>query len=140
MGIVTDTLGTAVSGVGNYTDVEVGKGVKMAAASYVSVAAGDEIEGIVHSVEPGVRNTGFSWGGIQTKGRAMATVGANQTSTITVGGFVCADTPVAVGTAGYVTVLDTGTGYIAPSDFMWRVIRIVTGTGVAGDTVLIERV
>jgi hypothetical protein len=140
MGIVTDTLGTAVSGTGDYTDVEVGKGVKMGAAAYVPVVAGDELEGIVNSVEPGVRNTGYSWGGIQTKGRALAVVGAAQSAAMAVGDLVCCSTPLAKGTAGLVKVQSDGTGYAAPAFFVWRCIRIVSGTGAAGDTVLIERV
>jgi len=140
MGIVTDALGTAAAGVGTYTDVEIGKGVKMAADSYVAVAVGDEIEGIVTSVEPGVRNSGFSWGGVQTKGRAMATVAANQTPVMAVGALVCSGIPVAPATAGKVTVLSAGTGFAAPTEFKWRCIRIVTGTGTVGDTVLIERI
>ena len=136
MGIVTDKLGTSST---DYTDVEVGKGVKLAADAYVPVVKADEIEGIVSTVEHGTVNSGFSWGGVQTKGRAEAVVGASQTSNIAVGGFVCADTPIAPATEGLVRVFDAGTGYAAPSTFLWRVIRIVTGTGASGDTVLIER-
>ena len=137
MGIITDALGANTQ---DYSDTELGKGVKLGAAAYVPAALGDEIEGIVNTVESGTRNAGYSWGGIQTKGRAMATVGVAQTASIAVGGFVCNDTPIAPGTAGLIQVLDVGTGYVAPSDFMWRVIRLVTGTGVVGDTVLIERI
>jgi len=138
LGVITDALGTSSGDCSSATDI--GKGVKLGASAYIALAAGNEIEGIINSVEPGTRNGGYSWGGIQTTGRALATVGANQTSTITVGGYVCSDTPVAFGTAGRVTVLDTGTGYVAPTKFLWRVIAIVSGTGVAGDTVLIERI
>ena len=136
MGIVTDKLGT---NSGDYTDVEVGKGVVLGADAYVPAALGDEIEGIVNSVEPGTMNYGFNWGGVQTSGRAIVTVGVAQTGNISVGGFVCNDTPIAPATAGLIQVLDTGTGYSAPSTFLWRVIRILTGTGAAGDSVLIER-
>ena len=140
MGIVTDALGTAVAGVGNYTDVEIGKGVKMAAASYIAVAVGDEIEGIVTSVEPGVRNTGFSWGGVQTKGRAIATVGAAQAVAMAVGDLVCAAIPVAPATAGLVLVQSDGVGYSAPTDFKWRCISLLTGAGADGTNVIIERI
>lgn len=137
MGIITDALG---AGSGEYDDTELGKGVKLAAAAYVEVAKADEIEGILNTVESGLRNSGYNWGGIQTKGRAFATVGASQTSTIAVGGYVVNDTPIANGTAGLIQVFDTGTGYVAPTKFLWRVIRIVSGTGVVGDSVIIERV
>lgn len=139
-GIITDALGTAVANVGTYDDKEVGKGVILASASYIAAGLGDEIEGIVNSVEPGTVNTGFSWGGIQTKGRANAIVGAAQTANIAVGGLVCNDVAIADGTAGLIQVLDTGTGFVTPVLFLWRVIRIVSGTGAAGDSVIIERV
>jgi len=141
MGIKTDKFGTATgTTTGDFASAtDVGKGVKLAANSYVELTAGDEIEGIVTSVDPHVKSGGYSWGGVQTTGRAIAIVGANQTSTIAVGGYVCSDTPVAVGTAGALQVLDTGTGYDAPEKFLWRVIRILSGTGVVGDSVLIER-
>ena len=141
MGVVTDALGTATgTTVGTYTDAEIGKGVKMAAGSYLAVAVGNEIEGIVTSVEPGVRNGGMSYGGIQTKGRALATVALNQTPVMAVGNLVCSGIPFPPLTAGNVKVLSAGTGYVAPSDFKWRVIRIMTGTGATGDTVMIERI
>jgi hypothetical protein len=139
MGIVTDKLGTTA---GDYTDVEIGKGVKMAANAYVVVVAGDEIEGIVNTVEPGTKNSGYNWGGIQTKGRAEATVGANQVGTVTIGAghFLLNDTPIDAATAGLIQVYDEdGDGAAAPTKFLWRVIRILTGTGIAGDKVLIER-
>ena len=137
MGIVTDALGTAVAGTGTYDDTELGKGVKMAAASYVAVAVGDQIEGIVNSVEPGVRNSGYSWGGIQTTGRALAVVAdAQVTTAMAVGDLVCAAIPIASGLA----VQSNGTGYAAPTEFLWRCIRIVSGTGAAGDSVLLERI
>jgi len=120
MGIVTDALGTAVAGTGTYNDDELGKGVKMAAASYVAVAVGDQIEGIVNSVEAGVRNSGYSWGGIQTTGRALALVGAAQSSVMAVGDLVCASIPVANGTDGTLLVQSDGTGYSAPTEFLWR--------------------
>jgi hypothetical protein len=137
MGIVTDKLGTTA---GDYTDKELGKGVKMAANAYVPVVAGDEIEGIVNTVEPGTKNSGYNWGGVQTTGRAEATVGANQVTTINIGNFVLNDTPIDAGTAGLIQVYDEdGDGAAAPTKFLWRVIRILTGTGIAGDKVLIER-
>lgn len=136
MGIITDALGT---GAGEYDDAEKGKGVVLGAAAYVAAAKANEIEGIVNTIESGLRNGGYSWGGIQTKGRALATVGASQTANVAVGGLVVNDTPIANDTVGLIQVFDAGTGYVAPSTFFWRVIRIITGTGAAGDSVLIER-
>ena len=142
MGIVTDALGTQAAGVGSMTDVEIGKGVTLAAASYIAAVHDDEIEGIITSVESGVRNAGYSYGGVQTKGRAEAVLGVAQDVTAAVGDLVVNDAGIANGTAGKIRVYGAGsTGFPAgPFTINWRVIRIVTGTGVAGDTVLIERI
>jgi hypothetical protein len=64
-----------------------------------------------------------------------------------VGDYVVAFTQAAIGTAGLAQV-KKATATAAADDgalnqaglFAWRVIRIVTGTGVALDQVLIERV
>jgi len=136
-GVITDALGT---NSGDYTDVEVGKGVKLAASAYVPVVKADEIDGIVATVEPGLRNGGFNWGTIQTKGRALATVGASQTGNVAIGAYVTNDTPIAPLTAGLIQVFSVGTGFVAPTRFFWRVIKIISGTGAAGDSVMIERI
>ncbi len=138
MGVVTDLLGTNAT---DYDDSELGKGVVLGADAYVAAAKAGEIEGIVNSVESGTRNAGFSWGGIQTKGRAEAVVGASQTPAIAVGEIVINDTPIADGTEGKIQVFGTGTGFVAPSSFIWRVISLgAVGTGAVGTTVIIERV
>ena len=132
-GIVTDALGTSSEDFASATDI--GKGVKMGTAAYVVLTKDDEIEGIITSVEAGTRNSGFSWGGVQTKGRAEAILGVSEAGTALVGEYVVADRQVAPGTAGKVDVYPG-----SPSKFLWRIIRILTGTGVAGDSVLIEKV
>jgi hypothetical protein len=120
-----------------FADADVGKAVKLGTANnYVAVAANDEINGFVTSIEPFTVNNGFSFGGVVVSGRVLAEVGANQGATpMAVGDYVVADTPVALGTAGKAKV-KTG----SPTKFFWRCIRIVSGTGVAGDTVLLERI
>lgn len=141
--LVNDPLADVVSaalGVDadhKFAQNDVGKGVAMGAASnYVPLAEDDEIEGIVTSVEPFTVNDGFSFGAVQKNKRAMAVVGANQGATpMAPLDLVVGDAPVALGTAGRITV-KTG----APTVHIWRCIRLVSGTGVAGDTVLIERV
>jgi hypothetical protein len=140
MGIITDALGDNTDEYSS--DYDIGKGVVLAAGSYDAAAKDDEIEGIITSIEPGTRNSGYSWGGVQTKGRALAVLGASQDTTAAVGDLVVNDTPIAVGTAGIIRVYGEGsTGFPSgPFKFNWRIIRIVSGTGVAGDTVLIERV
>jgi hypothetical protein len=137
MGIITDALGDNSQ---EYSDTELGKGVVIGAAAYVAAGLGDQIEGIVNTVEPGTRNAGFSWGGIQTTGRALATVGSAQTGTVAVGEVVCNGAAIAPGTAGLIQVMSVGTGFVAPTEFFWRVIRILSGTGVIGDSIMIERV
>lgn len=115
---------------------DVGKAVKIAANNnYVLCVAGDEIEGFVNSVEPFTVNGGYGFGGVQTNARMEATVGASQLGSLSVGDLVVADNQAAVGTAGGAQV-QSGT----PANFKWRVIRIITGTGATGDTVLLERV
>jgi len=119
------------------TDLDIGKCVKVQASgcSYVLCATTNEIEGILVSTEAETYNSGYAFGTIQRRGRFEATVGTNQSSTLDVGELVVADTQAAINTAGGAKVI-TGT----PSTFKWRCIRVVSGTGVAGDTVLIERV
>ena len=137
MGIITDALG---DNTGEYSDTELGKGVVMGANAYVAAGLGDQVEGIVNTVEPGTRNAGFSWGGIQTTGRAMAVVGSAQTGNVAIGALVSCGAAIAPGTAGLIRVMTVGTGHVAPVSFFWRVIRIVSGTGAAGDSIMIERV
>jgi hypothetical protein len=120
-----------------FADADVGKAVKLGSANnYVLVEAGDEIEGFVTSIEPFTVNNGFSFGGVVVSGRVTAEVGANQGGTpMAVGDYVVADAPVALGTAGKAQV-KTGT----PTKFLWRCVRVVSGTGAAGSTVLLERI
>jgi hypothetical protein len=127
-------LGT---GPGNlFTDKDLLKPVKIAAANnMVLCAAGDEIDGFVRSIEPFTVNNGFTFGGVQREDRIEVQVGTDQAGALAVNDLVVAGagTP-ALGTAGRARV-KKGT----PVRALWQVIRIVTGTGVAGDRVLIER-
>ena len=138
MGVITDLLGTNAT---DYDDNELGKGVVLGADAYVAAALGDEVEGIVNSVEPGTRNSGFSWGGIQTKGRAEAVVAAAQAPVMAIGDIVSNGAPIADGTPGKIQVQSAGVGFVAPATFKWRVISLGSaGTGAVGTTVIIERV
>ena len=124
------------AGSGEYDQDDLGKGVKMSGANtMVIVTAGDEIEGFIKSVEPSTVNDGYSYGSVQRSGRVIAEVGPNQVSTIALYGLIVADTHAAAGAAGIAEVKDG-----APTTHLWRVIRILSGTGVAGDSVLLERV
>ena len=133
--VVSAALGT---GSGNkFTNNDVGKPVKLSTANnYVLCATTNEIEGFVHSVSPETVNGGYTFGGVQTNGRKIAKVGPNQTGTLTIGELAVADTPSAVGTADAYPLVREGT----PANFKWRVIRLVSGTGVAGDLVLLEKI
>jgi hypothetical protein len=125
-----------VSSSTKLTDNDIGKCVKIAAANnYVLCATTNEIEGVLVATEPTTYNDGFAFGTVQRRGRFEAKVGSNQSNTLDVGELVVADTQAAIDTAGGAVVM-TGT----PATFKWRCIRIISGTGVAGDTVLIERV
>lgn len=115
---------------------DIGKAVKLASSNnYVVSTTDDEIEAILVALEPFTVNDGFSFGTIQRRGRALATVGTSEAGTVAVGELMLVDDQAAVNTAGGLVVYPG-----SPSQFLWRCIRIVSGTGAAGDTVLIERV
>jgi hypothetical protein len=122
-------LGT---GAGQFSSKDVGKAVKLGAAdAYVAAAAGDEIEGVISSVESYTVNQGKSFGGIQRGGRLAVTF---EGTTVPVGGLVVMGTPVALGTELTVPVaVKTG----VPTKFLWR---MVSGTGVAATQGVIERI
>lgn len=119
------------------TSKDVGKALKLAALNnMVLCATTDQIDGFLVAVEPTTHNAGFAFGTVQRGGRVEAKVGANQGATpMAVGDLVVADTQAAIDTAGGAVVI-TG----APALNKWRCLRIISGTGVAGDTVLLERV
>jgi len=140
--LVNDPLGqieTAALGVDADTDLgenDVGKSVKLAAAqNYILTATGNDIEGFVDSLMPDTVNDGFSYGAVQRGGRRIVEVAAAEAGTIAIGAEVVSGIPIALGTAGNAMVI-AGTGTL----FKWRVLRHVTGTGVSGDLLLIERI
>jgi hypothetical protein len=118
------------------TDSDVGKAVKFGGAlNYVLCSGGNDIEAFVNSVEPFTMGNGFSFGGVQSEGWRYAKVGANQGATpMAAGDYVVADTQTTLNTAGIATV-KTGT----PAKYFWRCMQIMSGTGVAGDSVLLYR-
>ena len=138
---------------GKFVSADLNKAVKHGTANNFVLATGrDEIDGFVKAIEPFTVNDGFSFGGVQREGRVAAQVGANQGGTpMAVGDYVVADTQVALGTAGAAKVktgvafAQSGTTPFAvtngtPLKALWKCIRIISGTGVAGDDVLLERV
>jgi len=133
---ITEAALGATTGEG-WGDEEVGKAVKLGAANnYVLCSDGDDIEGVVVSVEPNTVNEGFSFGSVQSDRRMLAVLDTGETA-VAVGATVVAGAQEAVGTQtnGGKVVVATGAGVA----FKWRVIRLVSGTGEAGATVLIER-
>ena len=142
---VSCALGAAAaSGIGQK---ELDKAYKMGTAqNYVPCVDGDPIEAFVAAVEPFTVNQGFSFGSVQRRGRKTVQNGAAQAQ-LAVGDYVVAFTQTAIGTAALAQV-KKATATAAADDgamfqsglFAWKVIRILTGTGVAGDQVLIERV
>ena len=128
--------GLGASAGAPFAQNDVGKIVKLSTANnYILATAGDEIEGFVSSVEPETFNSGFSFGGVQRSGRKVVEVGSTEAGTVTPGELVVTDTQAALGTAGYPQV-QSGT----PTSFLWRCIRIISGTGASGDKILIERI
>lgn len=119
-----------------YTDKDKRKAVKLGpVGNHVLCVGGDELEGFIDSVDAATSG-GFSFGGVARGNRGFrveAQVGANQGVTaMAVGDLVVADTQLAVGTAGLPQV-KTG----APATHKYRVMT-VRGTGLAGDTVVLE--
>jgi len=132
--IVDAALGVNVAGA--LAAADIGKPVKLGASdNYLVCSTGDEIEGIVYAIDSATVNSGWAFGSVRKSGRIEATVDAAQVGTLVPGELVVAGVQVAVGTAGKITVLQ-GT----PADHKWRCISIVSGTGVAGDTVVVEKI
>jgi len=147
--IISAALGATA---GLFSDTDVGQAVKMGVASdYVQAVDGDELEGFVTSVEVVTVNAGMSFGSVQRNMRVVAQVASNEGGTMAVGDFVVVGTPIALGTAngkpqvkiGVAASQLTSANYTytekTPNNHMWKCIRLVSGTGVAGDSVLLER-
>ncbi len=135
--IITTALG--VDANNKLVENDIGKPVKLAANNnYVVCANGDPIDGFVDSIDAVTVNDGFSKGGVIRDGRKEAQVDAAEVGTAVVGTFVAAGTPAALGTKDTHPQVELITP--AAGQPLWQVIRVISGTGVAGDLVLIERV
>lgn len=133
--IVSAALG--VDANNKLTANDIGKGVKLAGANnYVLCAEGDEIEGILESVNPDTVNDGFAFGSVRKNGRAKATVATAAVGPLAVGALVAAAAQAAIDTAGGLVVDDD----TAPTVHIWRVISLLGGDGSADSEVLIEKV
>lgn len=132
--VISAALGVDANSDLNTNDI--GKAVKLGASqNYTLCADGDEIEGFVTSVESFTVNDGWSFGGVVVNGRKEVEVGSEEVGVVSIGELVVAGAQVAANTAGVPKVKGG-----APTTHMWRCIRHITGTGAAGDTILIERV
>jgi len=147
--IISAALGNNTNQFG---DRDVGQAVKLSTAdNYVQCVDDDELEGVVVSMETVTVNSGYSLGSVQRNKRMEAQVASNEGGTMAVGDHIVCGTPIALGTANGKPQVKIGTAASqltsgtydyterTPNTFIWRCIRIVSGTGVAGDTVLIER-
>ncbi len=144
---ITARLGGNASNT-RFTDVDVGKGVKLIGDSnYGLLSAADQIEGICSSVETSLYD-GYVIGGVQTKGFVTATAYGLQatpgTGVIAVGEYVLAAAPAAVQVAetlsSYIRVVSAttqATAYGLP--YKARVVSLGSaGTGAVGTTITIE--
>lgn len=139
--IVSAALG--VNSAGKFVEADIGKPVKLAASNnYVLCDLDDPIEGFVFSVAAETVNDGFSFGSVRRNKRIIAEIDSAQTGAAPVGQTMVSGTPSALGTADVnplVTKIDIIGTTIQVLD-VWRVIRIISGTAIAGDLVLIEKV
>lgn len=118
-----------------FTMAEIGKAVKMAAGSkFVLPTAGDELEGFVDSLEAATMD-GLSFGGAARPGIGFRVEAKVAGTTLVWGDLVVAGAQAAIGTKS-LPVVQKGT----PTTFVYKVINLYTGGGVAGSTVLLERV
>lgn len=142
--MLTVRLGDSTTPATNLlNDNDVGKFTKLIGDSqYGLCAVGDQIEGVMNSVQTATQD-GYAIGGIQTDGRVAVTLDGLQatpgTGVIAVGDYVVAGTPVARNTA-----LGTAKPKVCKATaaantllFKWRVVSL-DGTTAVGQTGLIE--
>lgn len=146
--IETARLGSGTGSANFLSDKEVGKFAKLVAESrYNLCAAGDEIEGIISSIDTASQD-GYSTGAVRREGRCEVTFDGLQatpgTGTVVVGDYVVCGTAVAKDTAlvfGTPAKVCKATGAGTTLNHKWRVISLGTaGTGAVGTAGLIERV
>ena len=137
--VPTELFSTAlgVNAAGKFVSQDLTKAVKLGPNSnYILCSIGDQVDGFVKAIEPFTVNDGFSFGGVQLEGRVTAKIGVQGATPMAVGDLIVAGVQVALGTESLGVVI-TGAGVAGKES--WKCIRIITGTGVAGDSVLLER-
>jgi len=142
----TVRLGAGNTASDRFSDVDVGKIVKLVAESrYNLTAAGDPIEAFVVSVETGTSG-GYSVGTITDNKKVFVTAYGLQatagTGVIAVGDYVVSGTATAKGTdlTAFAKVCKA-TSQTPVYPYAWRVVSLgQAGTGAVGTTIVIERV
>ena len=125
-----------VDGNNPLTVLDLGKAVSLGPVNNFVVASdGDDLDGILVGVQDTTVNSGFGFGTVQTNGRAEVEIAAAEVGTAVPGDEVIAGIQIAVGTVG-AAMVKLGTG----GTVKWRVLSLLSGTGVAGDTILVERI
>ena len=140
--VVTARLGQTSA---KFADADVGKPVKLTADSrYELCALGDAIQGVVTSVNGGTYD-GYSIGGVVSKGYKYVTFDGTQaagTGSLTVGTYVVAAAPPALGTALTAPLKvrsATDQAAAAAAPFKARIVSLGSaGTGAVGTVGLIE--
>lgn len=142
--VATCLFGADGTAPNRFTDIELGKGVKLAGLdNYVLAADGDELEGIVLAVDGSTINEGFSWGSVLRATPTVRLIARNGgAGAIAVGAYVLAAAQQAIGTAnllagGLDPVPNVKAG--APAVYKWRVISLLGGAGAVNSQILIER-
>lgn len=138
----------ATGSANNYSTLDEGKPVKLAAESqYNLTALGDEIEGFIFGVDTATSG-GFSVGSIVEDGLVWVTFNGLQSSpgtgTLAIGEYVVAGAPVPKGTAltAFPVVLKA-TAAGSGLNYKWRIVSFGTNTinpGAVGTTGVIKRV
>ena len=133
--VISAALG--VDAANKLSDKDLGKPLVMASSdNYIIATVGDEIEGFGVSTEAYTVKDGMAFGSVQRNMRKMVQVA---TTAVVWGDLVVAAASAAIGTADAYPQVKKALGTEA-GVFQWRVISIVTGTGVVGDIVLIEKI
>jgi hypothetical protein len=145
--VFTVRLGAGNLTTDNLTSVDSGKLVKLVAESrYDLCAAGNEIEGVVNSVELATTG-GYTIAGLTDETKIFYAVADGLqatpgTGTIAIGDYCVAGTITAKGTAltSYPKVCKA-TGAGTTLNFKWRVVSLGTvGTGAVGTTIVLKKV
>lgn len=144
--VITARLGAGSGAANNWTDKEVGKFVKQVGESrYDLCAAGDEIQGVVSSIESATMDA-YTMGGVRKDGNKQVTFDGLQatpgTGNLAIGDFVVCGTPVAKDTAlSAPAKVCKATAAAKDIVFLWRVVSLGSaGTGAPGTTGIVERV